>query len=217
MTSEAYTVGDVDDLGDAPSHCSNCDWKGNASETGNIGSCCLMPGEPSPVGRCPSCDSLAYIDSLSVVELLCRASLVVFDACKRAVSKSRSLDNLNLEYVIPEALRLPVTGFDERLDLLIQDVRKLGVNPSTDAAPAPKVRIVIGLDGGIIQGVTANVPVEYLVYDYDIEGSDQVVTRPALDGGVVEVYDAESYPADVNAEIIETIYKAVEAEAGSES
>lgn len=146
MTSEAYTVGEVDDLGDAPSHCSNCDWKGKASEAGNIGSCCLTPGDPSPVGRCPSCDSLAYVDQRPV-------------------------------------------------------------------------RIVIGLDGGIIQGVTANVPVEYLVYDYDIEGSDQVATRPALDGGVVEVYDAGSYPADVNAEIIETIYKAVEAEgeAGSES
>lgn len=105
-----------------------------------------MPGDPSPVGRCPSCDSLAYVDQRPV-------------------------------------------------------------------------RIVIGLDGGIIQGVTANVPVEYLVYDYDIEGSDQVATRPALDGGVVEVYDAGSYLADVNAVIIETIYKAVEAEgeAGSES
>lgn len=144
MTSETYTVGEVDDLGHAPSRCSNCDWKGKASETGNIGSCCLMPGDPSPVGRCPSCDSLAYVDQRPV-------------------------------------------------------------------------RIVIGLDGGIIQGVTANVPVEYLVYDYDIEGSDQVVTRPALDGGVVEVYDAGSYPADVNAEIIETIYKAVAAEAGSAS
>ena len=65
--------------------------------------------------------------------------------------------------------------------------------------------------------ITANVPVEYLVYDYDIEGSDQVATRPALDGGVVEDYDVGSYPADVNAEIIETIYKAVAAETGSES
>ena len=66
MTSEAYTVGEVDDLGHAPSHCSNCDWKGKASETGNIGSCCLMPGDPSPVGRCPSCDSLAYVDQRPV-------------------------------------------------------------------------------------------------------------------------------------------------------
>lgn len=141
MTSEAYTVVEVEDLGDASSHCGNCDWKGRANETGNIGKCCLTPGDPSPVGRCPSCDALAYVD----------------------------------------------------------------IQP---------VRIVIGLDGGIIQGVTANVPVIYLVYDYDIEGSDQVAIRPALDGGEVEVFDAGSYPADVDAKIIETIYKAIDTEGG---
>lgn len=53
MTSEAYTVGEVDDLGDAPSHCSNCDWKGKASETGNIGSCCLLPDAGGSVSRWP--------------------------------------------------------------------------------------------------------------------------------------------------------------------
>jgi hypothetical protein len=140
MTSEAYTVAEVENLGDAHSHCGNCDWKGRASETGNIGKCCLTPGDTSPVGRCPICGSLAYVDDRPV-------------------------------------------------------------------------RIVIGLDGGVIQGVTANVPVVYLVYDYDVEGceTNEVALRPALDGGQVEVYNAGSYSADVNAEIIETIYKAIDA------
>jgi hypothetical protein len=57
------------------------------------------------------------------------------------------------------------------------------------------------------------VPVVYLVYDYDVEGceTNEVALRPALDGGQVEVYNAGSYSADVNAEIIETIYKAIDA------
>lgn len=77
---------------------------------------------------------------------------------------------------------------------------------------AEPVRIVIGLDGGIVQGITANTPIEYLVYDYDIEGSDRVVTRPALDGGDVEVIDSGCDEAVVDAKVIATIYAAIEAE-----
>lgn len=41
--------------------CSNCDWVGTADETQPIKACALTPGDPSPIGRCPVCESLAYI------------------------------------------------------------------------------------------------------------------------------------------------------------
>ena len=77
-----------------------------------------------------------------------------------------------------------------------------------------KTRIIIGLEGGIIQGVTGNGPIDYLVYDYDIEGcsDDEVATRPALDDGNVEVYAAGIYEAVVNASKIEEIFEVVASE-----
>lgn len=42
--------------------CSDCDWKGTADLLEDIDECCLTPGDPSPAGRCPECDSLAYVD-----------------------------------------------------------------------------------------------------------------------------------------------------------
>jgi hypothetical protein len=47
---------------DAPCSCSDCDWQGPASATRNVEDCVLTPGDPSPVGRCPECDTLAYVD-----------------------------------------------------------------------------------------------------------------------------------------------------------
>lgn len=62
MTTGPYAVEEVEDAGDASCSCSNCDWKGAASETQDIGDCALTPGDASPVGRCPECDCLAYLD-----------------------------------------------------------------------------------------------------------------------------------------------------------
>lgn len=36
-------------------------WKGRARELREIEDCALDPGDPSPAGRCPLCDSLAYV------------------------------------------------------------------------------------------------------------------------------------------------------------
>ena len=41
--------------------CENCSWSGPAQSVDDIGDCILTPGDPSPVGRCPDCGSLAYI------------------------------------------------------------------------------------------------------------------------------------------------------------
>ncbi|MBP1297054.1 MULTISPECIES: hypothetical protein [Bradyrhizobium] len=42
--------------------CSSCDWSGTAIECAEIDDCSLTPGDASPCGRCPECDSLAYLD-----------------------------------------------------------------------------------------------------------------------------------------------------------
>lgn len=66
-------------------------------------------------------------------------------------------------------------------------------------------RIVIQLSGGIIQSVSSNVPVQYLVYDSDIEGCDQAdkALRPALNGnGDVEVYAGPIFDAEIAADAV---------------
>ncbi len=86
-------------------------------------------------------------------------------------------------------------------------------DPEVAAVPTA-ARIVIGLDGGIIQGVTSNIPLAYLVYDYDVEGcdEDEVATRPALDGGEVDVFAAVFYNAAIDVEKVVEIFDAVTAD-----
>lgn len=213
MTSTTYTVAEVEDPGHSPSLCSNCQWGGQAIYTGDIGGCCLPPGDPSPVGRCSDCDVLTYVDQPSAEVLLSRVALSVFDACKRAVSKNRSLDGLNLDAIIHSALR-PAAEIGAGLAELVESLRCQGIELPAGILKPPAVRIVIGLDGGLIQGVTANAPVEFLVYDYDVEGcsEDEVVSRPGLDGGEVEVFDAGSYPAAVDPKIVAKIYASLDSE-----
>lgn len=45
-----------------PCACDNCGWKGWGVNLKVIEDCELTPGDPSPAGRCPKCDSLAYLD-----------------------------------------------------------------------------------------------------------------------------------------------------------
>ena len=62
MTTLFYFVDEVDDMGNTPCSCGSCEWTGTASEVTEVEGCALTPGHPSPVGRCPECDSLAYVD-----------------------------------------------------------------------------------------------------------------------------------------------------------
>jgi hypothetical protein len=45
----------------APCECHDCGWYGAFADLAEIESCSLTPGDPSPAGRCPRCDTLAYI------------------------------------------------------------------------------------------------------------------------------------------------------------
>ncbi len=82
--------------------------------------------------------------------------------------------------------------------------------------PGVKARIVIGLEDGLVSSVTANVPLDYVVYDYDTEGcsEDELATRPAIDAGEVQVYAAGYYAAAVDSAKIAEIFEVVSTEAG---
>lgn len=45
-----------------PATCGDCSWRGEALECSEIEDCSLTPGDPSPCGRCPECNSIAYLD-----------------------------------------------------------------------------------------------------------------------------------------------------------
>jgi hypothetical protein len=79
MTTSSYVVAEVEDAGDA--HCTcGCGWTGSAEDVANIQSCALTPGDPSPVGRCPDCDALVYLDGpLHEVNADSRDSRVTID------------------------------------------------------------------------------------------------------------------------------------------
>jgi len=48
--------------------------------------------------------------------------------------------------------------------------------------PAP-VRVLVGVEGGVVQGATANVSMELMVVDYDCDGDPDAVEVPQTGGG----------------------------------
>lgn len=51
-----------------------CGWVGAFSALAEIGDCSLTPGDPSPAGRCPECESLAYVKETPDGRLVAAAS-----------------------------------------------------------------------------------------------------------------------------------------------
>lgn len=79
MTTGPYRVAEVEDADNTPCTCENCGWTGTADAVDEIEDCALTPGDPSPVGRCPECDCLAYVErplranplDLRLLEMVC--------------------------------------------------------------------------------------------------------------------------------------------------
>jgi len=84
----------------------------------------------------------------------------------------------------------------------------------TVMAPDESVQIVIDLDGGLISDVTASAPLNYLVYDHDIEGcsGDEIAVRPAMHGGTTKVFSSGWHPAVVDAKAVAAAFKACKEE-----
>lgn len=78
------------------------------------------------------------------------------------------------------------------------------------AVQSNPARVVIHLDGGLIDRVHADCEVEYLVYDYDIEGlgEDEVAVRPGLYGND-EVYKSGWMAADVEPDFVARAFDCV--------
>lgn len=76
--------------------------------------------------------------------------------------------------------------------------------------PGP-AQIVIATEGGCVLGVTSNVPVAFLVYDYDVRhcAPHNKISRPALDGGQVETLNSKWTPAYLDPEKIAEIVTVV--------
>lgn len=81
-----------------------------------------------------------------------------------------------------------------------------------DASEPVPVRVVIDLDGGLVQNVLSSVPLKYLVFDRDVEGCpvQDVVLRPDLHDGDAQVYRSGYYGADVDADRVALIYSSLE-------
>lgn len=77
------------------------------------------------------------------------------------------------------------------------------------------LRCLIGLEGGLVTGVTSNVLLEFTVLDYDVEGcdDDEVMTIPSMDndGREVEVYKRGFYESEVDSDVVARLYQVIEA------
>lgn len=60
--SDTYSAEIDRPSGDTRSRCGACGWAGRFNALQAIGACALTPGDPSPAGRCPACESLAYVE-----------------------------------------------------------------------------------------------------------------------------------------------------------
>jgi len=75
-----------------------------------------------------------------------------------------------------------------------------------------KPRLVITLEGGLIQGITSDQPVDVLVLDFDAGqcggGDDEVTTIKTYPSGKAEeIYQTEPYLADVSKKFVDYFYK----------
>ena len=73
------------------------------------------------------------------------------------------------------------------------------------------IRVVIGCDGGLVQDVSANVPVDFAMIDYDVKGADddRLTAIPQTGGDPVQAY-AYTAHADVMPERVAELFKAIE-------
>lgn len=80
-------------------------------------------------------------------------------------------------------------------------------NAVAEALTSP-VRCVVGLDGGLITGITSDHPLYVVVYDYDLDGAEpaRVHVVPDVLGGNVEVFDHGIELADINPSKIAEIF-----------
>jgi len=71
--------------------------------------------------------------------------------------------------------------------------------------PAP-VRVMVGVEGGVVQGATANVPMELVVVDYDCDGDPDAVQVPQTGGGTC-MASVACHPALVDPDTLRALWR----------
>lgn len=71
--------------------------------------------------------------------------------------------------------------------------------------PAP-VRVMVGVEGGVVQGATANVPMELVVVDYDCDGGPDAVQVPQTGGGTC-MASVACHPALVDLDTLRVLWR----------
>ena len=108
-------------------------------------------------------------------------------------------------------IQVIATDGDTQLSLNMEGIDALCERINLDEP----VRCLIGLEGGLITGVTSNVMLEFTVLDYDVEGCDdnEVMTIPSLDvdGKVVDVFKRGFYVSEVDPDVVASLHRAIEA------
>lgn len=87
--------------------------------------------------------------------------------------------------MLAEALRasqLSTDGnYQRTLDQAYRMASQAFGGPEVQGAPRP--RVVVGVEGGLVQGASSDLPVELVVFDYDVDEKDGAVAVPQSGGG----------------------------------
>ncbi len=107
-------------------------------------------------------------------------------------------DVLNWWMALPEFTEGTDTMPAELFDRL-----RHAATPAADSRPAPAAppRIIVHLEGGLVQSVLSDVPAEYAVLDYDTEGADadEVFAVPQGDGDEHDACNGYNGPTEQSA------------------
>lgn len=76
------------------------------------------------------------------------------------------------------------------------------------SAPAP-IRVYVGVEGGLVQGATANVDMELVVVDYDIDGDRDAVPVPQTGGGT-SMASVVGHSVLVDPETVQALWRQLE-------
>lgn len=77
-------------------------------------------------------------------------------------------------------------------------------------ATAPPHKAAIHLEDGLVMRVVSDVPLDFVVYDHDVQGcdADSIESRPSLDErDSVTVYDSSTEHAEVDAQRIQQVFE----------
>lgn len=124
-------------------------------------------------------ETLAFqvVDVVDTVEAWPEPAVCVLNARREAAAREacRLL-------MLAEALRGASGEYQRTLDQAYRMASQAFGGPEIQGAPRPP-RVVVGVEGGLVQGASSDLPVELVVFDYDVDECDGAVAVPQSGGG----------------------------------